>query len=157
MIMNHSEEFVSQRLEAQGYKLEGILRSYNTPNILKVLPIQEWAKCFPINYRIQTFDFSVFYDPEADFDYYTCCAGTHDGTLLFEYDIIAKCYSKIFGETYFKPKCVLKDGKKAKINFTLGDIVIENIYHEHGKNNPWPEMTTIAYLPIKYDWNYVRG
>ena len=159
--MNHSIEFVKRRLEKFRYTYSNKIHHIETPKALKMIDCKPEFRTLPWNFTIicegnkMPCDVTVEYEPRAEYDYYASTCSIHDGTLLFEYEAVARCLNKLLNGSYYILKGRPQEEKPAKIKYVIGDIVIDNIFHKHGVNHSWPEMETLVYLPIKYDWEYI--
>ena len=159
--MNHSMEFVQRRLKEMQYKYSKKMRYIETPKALKMIDCKPEFATFPWNFRIiyegnkMPCDVTTKYDPNAEYDYYASVRSVHDGTLLFEYEAVARWLDKLLNGSYYILKGYPQEERPAKIEYVIGDIVIDDIFHERGVNHSWPEMETLVYLPIKYNWEYI--
>lgn len=93
---------------------------------------------------------NVVYDPDADFEYFTSESSVHDGTLLFEVELIREVVARVaMGYTYYIPKGIPKN----KLKYTIGNIIVLNEYEESAdwipQNKPWMHQRTTVCLPLK--------
>lgn len=97
----------------------------------------------------------ITYDPDADFQYFTTSASTHDGTLMFVLENMVKCLEKVmYAQTYFIPAGLPKDLSNATLRYTIGNFVVCNEYGKQfaTKEKPWMTERTTVLLPIYYSY-----
>lgn len=101
----------------------------------------------------------VYYDENAEFNYFTMSRNQNDGTLLFMRETVKEVLEKVLRcETYNVD--ILKEipddeeyFKKHHFKYTIGNIVCCS---EHGdefstKEKPWMKSRFTALLPIKFE------
>ena len=101
----------------------------------------------------------AYYDPEADFNYFTMSRNCNDGTLIFDMEAMQQVIIKVLScQTY--NKAVLTEMPNDMeffdihhFKYTMGDIVLCQEYgDEFGtKEKPWMTRRTTALLPIKFE------
>ena len=96
------------------------------------------------------FDFSINFDSNADFDYFTSESCIHDGTFIFIRELIDRCVRKVcLAQSYYKPIGAPKSGDN--IQYVIGNFVIITEYDGDfvPKDKPWMRERTTVLLPIK--------
>ena len=99
---------------------------------------------------------SISFDPDADFDYFTSHVITHDGTLLFIYEAVERCFKRVLaGITYYADSTSEEDPFPQigeSIEYVLGNAVciseINSKFAPSGK--PWMKERSMVMLPIKF-------
>lgn len=92
-------------------------------------------------------------NPEEKFDYFTSASSVHDGTLLFELELINDCiYNVILGKTYNKN--IGEPKSNDTVHYTVGNLVVLNEYDmDHNKfcskDKPFLCERTTVLLPIR--------
>lgn len=97
-------------------------------------------------------DISLLFDKDANFDYFTSCSYTHDGTLLFITEMMSKLVEKVCcAITYNKTLRAPKSGDT--VEYTVGNFVILNEYGEQfaPEDKPWMRERTTVLLPLKME------
>ncbi len=93
----------------------------------------------------------IRYNPKAKFDYIThqCCK--HDGTLMFVTDTLLRMFNKLLNcETYFTDKPAPHEN--CEVYYTIGDFIEMNrMCLPEEWTQPWAQMRTGWFLPIKYE------
>lgn len=88
-----------------------------------------------------------------DFEYYTCKASKHDGTLLFIQELIDKVlYSVLTMGTLPKNK-IDKIEEADAVKYTIGNLVVLDEFDGDWvpEDKPWMESRTTVLLPISVE------
>ena len=101
----------------------------------------------------------VYYDSNADFNYFSMNRNCNDGTLIFDMEAMQQVLMKVLScQTYNKAVLVEVPDDMEFFNthhfkYTVGDIVLCQEYsNEFGtKEKPWIKRRTTALLPIKFE------
>lgn len=102
----------------------------------------------------------IFYDPNADFNYFSTSINVNDGTLLFDLEVIQDVLSKVcYLQTY--NKAILYEIPDSQefydihyLKYTVGDIILCQEYDDNKfatDEKPWLKIRTTALLPIKFE------
>ena len=102
---------------------------------------------------------NIYYDPEADFNYFSMSRNTNDGTLMFDFEAMKDVLHKVLScQTYNKSILSEVPNNEEFFNthhfkYTVGDIVLCQEYgDEFGtEEKPWMKRRTTALLPIKFE------
>lgn len=103
----------------------------------------------------------IKYDPSAEFDYCTTKQIQHDGTLIFEVELLVELLNRVFqAQTYNKetaPEGFTLRRWEYETDYVIGDVVI---HHEYGDQNvpdkPWIQSRTIAALPVSIKYTKIE-
>ncbi len=98
----------------------------------------------------RSFDASISFDADADFDYFTSESCVHDGTLLFIREIMDRCVRRVcFAQTYDKRMGEPKDGET--IQWVVGNFVVLTEFDGDfvPADKPWMRERTTVLLPLK--------
>lgn len=113
-------------------------------------------KELPLRYVLKgdgiTVSVEIYYNPNADFQYFTSYSATTDGTMIFDLDAMKKlCDMVVFCETYFKEAGAPHNG--SHITYTVGDFVVIREYGKEfaTKEKPWLRERLTVMLPIRYE------
>lgn len=102
----------------------------------------------------------IFYNPDAEFNYFTMSRNSNDGTLLFDLEAMQDVLSKVlYCQTY--NNAVLSEIPDNQeffdthcFKYTIGDIVLCQEYYDSKfatDEKPWLTRRTTALLPIKFE------
>lgn len=92
------------------------------------------------------------YDPDADFEYITTCGSVHDGTLLFNIELVNNVVKKLFsGCTYDNRKKRPCDCEVVKYTFGNPVLVTEVNKKFARPDKPWMYEKAVAAIPLKYE------
>ena len=100
----------------------------------------------------------AYYDPEADFNYFTMSRNCNDGTLIFDMEAMQDVILKVLScQTY--NKAVLSEVPDMDFfnthhfKYTVGDIVLCQEYGDEfdTEEKSWMKRRTTALLPIKFE------
>lgn len=101
----------------------------------------------------------VFYDADAEYNYFTMSRNLNDGTLLFDLEVMQDALYKVLScQTYNKE--VLSEIPDSQefvdthyFKYTIGDIVLCQEYDDKFTTDekPWLTRRTTAILPIKFE------
>lgn len=137
-------EFKSSNLEGQVaiYRPMGFLELLSRPKGLKWwnVTLPKWG----IGH--------ISYDSDVVKDYFIIRQQTHDGTLLFTYDLIFRALMALINKTtYYKPKGWSED-RLASIRYVIGDIRLSHIYKDSvdlpvGR---YPGLIERLRIPVRY-------
>lgn len=97
-----------------------------------------------------SFEVSLSFDPNADFDYFTSDSCIHDGTLTFIRGAMDKCVRNVcFARTYNKNVGEPKSGDSIK--YVIGNFVVLNEYDGQFVpiDKPFMRERTTVLLPLK--------
>lgn len=97
-----------------------------------------------------SFNVSISFDDDADFDYFTSDSCIHDGTLLFIRDTMNRCVRKVcLAQTY--NRSIGEPKSDDSIKFIVGNFVILNEYDGDfvPVDKPWLGERTTVLLPLK--------
>jgi hypothetical protein len=97
---------------------------------------------------------SIFYDENAEFEYFTMEHCICDGTLLFMEELCLDILNKVFRlQTINKEKVNANtDLFKNEIIYTVGNFVVCTEYGDFGtEDKPWLNSRFTVMLPIKFD------
>lgn len=107
-------------------------------------------------------DFSVKYDPDAEFEYFTMISCVCDGTLIFLLENIAEIINKVlYMKTYNTttlPFDYVEHCDKYKTTYTVGNLVICSEFGEYGvddwvpEDKKWMRTRWTVMLPIKTEY-----
>lgn len=107
-------------------------------------------------------NFSIKYDPDADFEYFTMESCVCDGTLIFLLENIAKIIDKVLHmgtyNTNTLPSDYADNCDKYKATYTVGNLVICSEHGEYGvddwvpEDKKWMRTRWTVMLPIKTEY-----
>lgn len=101
----------------------------------------------------------IYYDPDAEFNYFTMNRNTNDGTLLFDFEAMKNVLDNVLScSTYNKTVMAEVPNDREYINthhykYTIGDIVLCQEYGDKfaTEEKPWMRRRTTALMPIKFE------
>ena len=100
----------------------------------------------------------VYYDPNADFNYFTMCRNSNDGTLMFDLEAMKYVLTKVLACQMYNKAVISEPVDMDFFNthyfkYTVGDIVLCQEYSEEfsTKEKPWMMRRSTALLPIKFE------
>ena len=100
----------------------------------------------------------VYYDPNADFNYFSMSRNSNDGTLTFDLEAMKYVLTKVLACQTYNKAVVSEPVDMDFFNthyfkYTVGDIVLCQEYGEEfsTKEKPWMTRRTTALLPIKFE------
>lgn len=102
----------------------------------------------------------IFYNPNAEFNYFTMSRISNDGTLLFDLETMQDVLSKVlYCQTY--NNAVLSEIPDNQeffdthcFKYTVGNIILCQEYDDNKfttEEKPWLKRRTTAFLPIKFE------
>lgn len=100
----------------------------------------------------------VYYDPNADFNYFSMSRNSNDGTLIFDLEAMKYALIKVLVCQTYNKAVVSEPVDMDFFNthyfkYTVGDIVLCQEYGEEfsTEEKPWMRRRTTALLPIKFE------
>ena len=161
---NNSLDFVKNRIDSGETNLsisdyESIIQ-VNLLNWLRDNDNEEVASCISDEISVTNgdFNYTIKYDPNCEYDYFTMSRCNCDGTLIFYNELCSKTLNKVINAETCKSDSmtdeIYDNIKDYIVEYTIGDFVFGDEYdlEKFGtKEKPWMHSRFTVMLPIKFD------
>ena len=128
-------------------------KEFMTGNEFMKFGLRKLCKMLNIEYSDDLVLQHIAYDQSVneEFQYKIIRTITHDGTLIFTYDLLLKIFEEILNKkTQYKPSLEnINLDDIEDIHYTIGDVYYESIYDVKAKGKNFPMMETTLTIPIK--------
>ena len=151
--MGKSIEYIKQRLPDCKFN------SMHEIDIYEIIKKDGSNKIYELNTKNGNLMSEVYYDDDADFNYYTMKSNINDGTLSFMYEAARDVVLSVLNCKTYNTK-VLKEIPESEsyfdsrhFRYTIGNVVCCSEYRDNisPKEKPWMKSRFTAFLPIKFE------